>query len=891
MSKSAAPQPQPLPSQKIITLLESQIDASQQENHTNGTYTVNLKEQLVLNDGDSIGVKSAFIDTTATNSTFIRVLPEESEVTITHGLYFSDSQGVSKANPAPDYMNRTIDITARPDGRNYILQNQQPGFVNTELFWTTENNPGAGGTTNFSTKLIPAPVTPAPSWKYDYTFDGSVGYVAPTAPNTPVTAAHIQGLALVLVSENQNHYFKIYPEGYIAPAGGPTDKDHIATMTTWSSGTKSGWQITAFKDAVTAPLKKWIFSPNSGAGVNYFSDEGQGHYVVLDTARFAFDNNWQPENTTFPPQMRQGQYPAIKFNFWGQDDNLHSIGLEWFGSKYAGKPTNYFAGATQMEDTLGKQLSRKEVNRAPSGAYLTREWTYYNFTQYIEPVSGETFLPPIVFDTTPSRFPYLTFYYPGTDTGWMPSPHTVVIDGEPRCPLTAWNLLSRPVNHNDSVTTAMTMRTYNTKITVPPGDYTYDGLAKKMTDLLNVVQSPVQRLSNNPDGVTNPDVLNLAGYSSSRLFTSTYDLAMQQKTFNGTSYPYFPTPEPYNLPASDRMQQPYWVDESGNYLFQFNTDNVSPFYYTGQPGGGTPGDLNPNAQACWCGASSVSVIYDESSNQFKIAQAHSSIYGPIGTALEPGQISVRQTSVTPALYPDGSGSPGDNSHLGELVMADKAGGIFITNMQPASLFINKMKFNPSMFVSTAPTGVQYQNFQVAPGARPAFSADFVADAQLSVVQTHKTSLVSGQNITGLFVGADALVTKNLPATAGDQPDYFRVQNVEQFIEDTNPITVDGDSIIIEAEDDPYFQIEISGINSNELFGQANKNSLIQSITGKYFSSGSFTQTSESDGFTYYHKGEPLVIRSLRVRVLDSVGEPQASLGPNTAVVLQISSEK
>ena len=99
MSKSAAPQPQPLPSQKIITLLESQIDASQQENHTNGTYTVNLKEQLVLNDGDSIGVKSAFIDTTATNSTFIRVLPEESEVTITHGLYFSDSQGVSKANP------------------------------------------------------------------------------------------------------------------------------------------------------------------------------------------------------------------------------------------------------------------------------------------------------------------------------------------------------------------------------------------------------------------------------------------------------------------------------------------------------------------------------------------------------------------------------------------------------------------------------------------------------------------------------------------------------------------------------------------------------------------------------------------------------------------------
>ena len=202
-----------------------------------------------------------------------------------------------------------------------------------------------------------------------------------------------------------------------------------------------------------------------------------------------------------------------------------------------------------------------------------------------------------------------------------------------------------------------------------------------------------------------------------------------------------------------------------------------------------------------------------------------------------------------------------------------------------------MKFNPSMFVSTAPTGVQYQNFQVAPGARPAFSADFVADAQLSVVQTHKTSLVSGQNITGLSVGADALVTKNLPATAGDQPDYFRVQNVEQFIEDTNPITVDGDSIIIESDDDPYFQLEISGINSNELFGQTNKNSLIQSITGKYFSAGSFTQTSERDGFTYFHKGEPLVIRSLRVRVLDSVGEPQASLGPNTAVVLQITSEK
>ena len=74
-------------------------------------------------------------------------------------------------------------------------------------------------------------------------------------------------------------------------------------------------------------------------------------------------------------------------------------------------------------------------------------------------------------------------------------------------------------------------------------------------------------------------------------------------------------------------------------------------------------------------------------------------------------------------------------------------------------------------------------------------------------------------------------------------------------------------------------------------GATQKNNLIQSIVGKYFTNGGFTSGNIDDGFRYTHLGEPMMLRSLSVRILDSDGKPAQGLGPNSAVILELDTDK
>ena len=157
-------------------------------------------------------------------------------------------------------------------------------------------------------------------------------------------------------------------------------------------------------------------------------------------------------------------------------------------------------------------------------------------------------------------------------------------------------------------------------------------------------------------------------------------------------------------------------------------------------------------------------------------------------------------------------------------------------------------------------------------------------------------LTKGVNITGLFNGVDNLIVKKPyggAAVPGNNPSAnFAVQPrvYSQAVETDTLVSIIGDSLVNAVEDDPYFQIEISGINNQNIVGQPTKNNLVQGIVGKFYSNGNFTQDEDS-GFAYVHRGEPLVIRSLGVRILDSLGEPEEGLGPSSAVVLKISTDK
>ena len=81
------------------------------------------------------------------------------------------------------------------------------------------------------------------------------------------------------------------------------------------------------------------------------------------------------------------------------------------------------------------------------------------------------------------------------------------------------------------------------------------------------------------------------------------------------------------------------------------------------------------------------------------------------------------------------------------------------------------------------------------------------------------------------------------------------------------------------------------MNRQDILGAETKNNLIQSIVGKYFTNGGYTSGNPDDGFRYVHQGEPIVLKSLSVRILDSNGNPATGLGQTSAIILEIDSDK
>ena len=147
---------------------------------------------------------------------------------------------------------------------------------------------------------------------------------------------------------------------------------------------------------------------------------------------------------------------------------------------------------------------------------------------------------------------------------------------------------------------------------------------------------------------------------------------------------------------------------------------------------------------------------------------------------------------------------------------------------------------------------------------------------------------TGRNKTGYFSGVDNLITKNSNFYELDGETVATIWNEDIAVD--VPVGLRGSAIIQTSDDQPFYNIEISGINGQNFSGQNFENSLIQGCVGKYFSQGNFTESS-GDGFEYVHKGAPLIIQSLRVRILDTQMNLEEGLGPNSALILEINTTK
>jgi hypothetical protein len=90
----------------------------------------------------------------------------------------------------------------------------------------------------------------------------------------------------------------------------------------------------------------------------------------------------------------------------------------------------------------------------------------------------------------------------------------------------------------------------------------------------------------------------------------------------------------------------------------------------------------------------------------------------------------------------------------------------------------------------------------------------------------------------------------------------------------------------------HYLIELHCSYTNEYITQ-DKNYQVKAIIGNYFLSGdSFCMSMGPDSYVYQHMGEPTVLTSLKIRILNPITKlPAEELGNNSTVYLQITKEK
>ena len=501
--------------------------------------------------------------------------------------------------------------------------------------------------------------------------------------------------------------------------------------------------------------------------------------------------------------------------------------------------------------------------------------------------------------------------------------------GVPKFAFDAQCVISKPfIPGTGSV---LTPRVFTTKLKDIPGNtlptstttYTHAAWARLLTDTLNRTSLHNLRLSNQPSSPTYPT--NKPTYSSSRILTDTVQLGYQGRNFPsnrvGLGFNYAERPsEPFGFPVADSpfsgyfdSDQPYWVTEDGSAIFRWKDGVPKPApsglggvqpaieYATvdpitaSNPGSSTGIAPDPTSTVVfqqpyvygqngpkWAGAEAFSIVFNDTSSAYEIIQMHSNIYSASSGA---PIIKTFRSGAAGSPYPDG---------IQELTVADQTGGVFITDWQPRELWEGRMNFDPTVKVPTGGLGSVGQELN---------TGDFTAATDLSDTNTTKTLLQRGLNITGNYrAGTDFIDRRvNIPNATGtpDAADLIGgnyqspVISFNTEVEVDTPVTILGHTITPSEIKDPFFMIEVNGINSNEMHGLSTSNNLISSIVGRYFAVGSYTQGSSEGSIAYTHRGEPLTIRKVGIRILASDGSELTSdtLKGDSAVILEIAGQE
>jgi hypothetical protein len=276
------------------------------------------------------------------------------------------------------------------------------------------------------------------------------------------------------------------------------------------------------------------------------------------------------------------------------------------------------------------------------------------------------------------------------------------------------------------------------------------------------------------------------------------------------------------------------------------------------------------------GSSQVALEYDDTSGKFNFTYMHLPMYDDTGT-----NICVRYSNIGGINY-DGT----NYTMMDSFNATTTSGGIFFTDLQANITSSGKsydfwegvLGFDLSTLCAKLnPTPLSFFS------GNPPFGLEgYIYSYNLTV----------GENITEGYYGLDSIVIKKPNSwyiktniAAPNNTTGVRAVDLCSTIDNTKPIIAAKPYVEL-LENFSHYVLDCNLHFLNDYIG-SNKWHNIQGTVSKYYSFGNYTYGDESGAIQYVHSGLPIILKSVKVRILKSDKTRDVDLGFDNTLIFEI----
>mgnify|MGYP003635640528 CR=1 FL=1 len=425
-------------------------------------------------------------------------------------------------------------------------------------------------------------------------------------------------------------------------------------------------------------------------------------------------------------------------------------------------------------------------------------------------------------------------------------------------------------------------------ITVPKGQYEPSELAEYINNAVDDFTRGFGSVSNILETSRIPDDEDAGlnwGYSGNGVITSSIrrvkpllttanNIPMMQRSSGATGLTQNPEDQTGTFVFISCLEDEF--EKHGGFSTFPNTSQIAATRWQG------------SANRLFIGTNEFSMEYDPATGRFRFTYLHMPLY-----------LTSNQIAYTTALFKNNTVSPFIPNNAAnvpeEFKYTAHNSGIFFTQLTDQDFWEDKLGLDLKKMLLTPITKVQNNFLNGSIGNAQASYNDancFIPTPQLR--EGVKQRPLAGQNTTDGLVSYDVAVLKPISVTAHPtQNSFFPWQ--EQPFDGTTPskvligtqtVYVDGKkSVIDEIISSGYYLLDVQSKFNTSFITSKNTQRSINQIINRYYSLNTYT-SAEGNQLVYTHKGEPVYLSSLKIRVLNP-DQTLASVGSDNTVFIKI----